>query len=89
MRVSSSGFALQLPSPGDAARLGDAILEHLRQNRGISTLTDRSPPDDIYRAFGVSKARYKRVLGQLYRQRAIVIERDRITLAEDTGAGAS
>lgn len=91
-RVRADGkldLALELPTPGDRERLGQAILEHLRQNRGISTLTDRSPPDDIYRTFGVSKARYKRALGKLYRQRAIVIEADRIALAENAGAGAT
>ena len=73
-------LVLQLPAPLERDKLAAVILDHLRQNRGVSTLTDRSPPDDIYRAFGVSKANYKRALGQLYRQRAIVIEKDRITL---------
>ncbi len=87
-RVRTDGkldLALQLPAPGDRQRLGEAILEHLRQNRGISTLTDSSPPDDIYRTFGVSKASYKRALGQLYRQRSIVIGDDRIELAPAAG----
>ena len=82
-------LALQLASHGDRRRLGEAILEHLRQNRGFSTLTDHSPPDDIYRTFGVSKARYKRALGELYRQRAIVIERDRIVLVAEIGIDAT
>ena len=82
-------LALQLSSPAERDRLGAAILEHLRQNRGVSTLTDRSPPDDIYRSFGVSKASYKRALGRLYRQRAIVIERDRISLADEAGADST
>lgn len=88
-RVRSDGkldLALQLPTRDAREHLGEAILEHLRQNRGVSMLTDRSPPDDIYRAFGVSKASYKRALGRLYRQRSIVIERDRIALAADDGA---
>ncbi len=87
-RVRSDGkldLALQLSAQGDRERLGEAILEHLRQNRGISTLTDRSPPDDIYRAFGVSKANYKRALGRLYRQRSIVIGDDRIELTPTAG----
>ncbi len=91
-QVRSDGkldLALQLPSQGDRERLGEAILEYLRRNRGISTLTDRSPPDDIYRTFGVSKANYKRALGHLYRQRSIVIERNRIVLAGEAGADAT
>ncbi len=82
-------LALQLPTPRDDARLGDAILEHLRQNRGVSTLTDHSPPDDIYRTFGVSKASYKKALGRLYRQRSILIGDDRIELAPAAGIDES
>ncbi len=82
-RVRADGkidLALQLPAHLERDQLTAAIVEHLRQNQGVSTLTDRSPPDDIYRAFGVSKANYKKALGQLYRQRTIRIEDDRITL---------
>ena len=73
-------LVLQLPSKQARDRLGEAIIDHLRRNQGISTLTDSSPPDDIYRAFGVSKANYKKALGRLYKQRAIAIEKHRITL---------
>lgn len=73
-------LVLQLPSPLERDRLGEAIIAHLRQNQGVSTLTDRSPPDDIYQAFGVSKANYKKALGRLYKQREILIEKHRITL---------
>jgi predicted RNA-binding protein (virulence factor B family) len=82
-RVRQDGkidLVLQLPSRYERDRLGEAILEHLRQNQGSSTLTDKSPPDDIYQAFGVSKANYKKALGRLYRQREIAIEKHRITL---------
>lgn len=72
---------LQLPSELTRDKLGDTILDHLRQHDGVSTLTDKSPPADIYQAFGVSKASYKKALGQLYKQRRIVIEKHRITLA--------
>jgi predicted RNA-binding protein (virulence factor B family) len=71
---------LQLPSELTRDNLSDTIIEHLRQNDGISTFTDKSPPDDIYRAFGVSKASYKKALGQLYKQRRITIEKHQITL---------
>lgn len=73
-------LVLQLPSRLERDRLNEAILEHLRQNQGVSALTDKSPPDDIYQAFGVSKANYKKALGRLYKQREILIEKHRITL---------
>ena len=71
---------LQLPSHLERDRLAAAIVDHLRDNQGTSTLTDKSPPDEIYRAFGVSKASYKRALGQLYKSRTIAIDKHRITL---------
>lgn len=71
---------LQLPSQMTRDSLGEAILEHLRQQDGISELTDKSPPDDIYATFGVSKSSYKKALGQLYKKRLILIEKNRISL---------
>jgi predicted RNA-binding protein (virulence factor B family) len=73
-------LSLQLPSQLERDRLGEAIIEHLRQNEGVSTLTDKSPPDEIYRVFGVSKANYKKALGRLYKQQRILIEKQQITL---------
>jgi predicted RNA-binding protein (virulence factor B family) len=73
-------LSLQLPSQLERDRLGEAIIEHLRQNEGVSTLTDKSPPDEIYRVFGVSKANYKKALGRLYKERRIRIEDRQITL---------
>lgn len=71
---------LSLPSHLERDQLSAEIVRHLRENQGQSTLTDKSPPDAIYRAFGVSKASYKKALGRLYRERAIKIEKHRITL---------
>ncbi len=71
---------LQLPSQLTRDTLSDAIVEHLRQQQGVSTLTDKSTPDDIYATFGVSKSSYKKALGQLYKNRQILIEKHRITL---------
>jgi len=71
---------LQLPSHLTRDSLTEAIVDHLRQHDGASTLTDKSPPDDIYASFGVSKASYKKALGQLYKNRQILIEKHRITL---------
>jgi hypothetical protein len=71
---------LQLPSHLERDQLGEAIIEHLRQNGGVSDLTDRSPPDSIYQAFGVSKASYKKALARLYRQRRINIDKHQVTL---------
>jgi predicted RNA-binding protein (virulence factor B family) len=65
--------------------LAESILRYLSDNNGISTLTDKSPPDDIYSTYGVSKAAYKRALGTLYKSRQIKIEKHQITLVELRG----
>ena len=73
-------LSLQLAPHLDRGSLADSILEYLRNNNGISQLTDKSPPDDIYAAFGVSKASYKKALGKLYKNRIIMIEKHQVTL---------
>ena len=60
--------------------LGDRILAFLKTNKGSSTLTDYSPPDAIYKQYGVSKGNYKKALGSLYKQRLIKMDKDKITL---------
>lgn len=82
-RMRSDGridLVLTQPSAQQQDLLGDAIIEHLRQHDGVSRLTDKSPPDDIYRTFGVSKANYKKALGKLYKRQRILIEKHQITL---------
>ena len=71
---------LQLPSHLERDELSDAIVAHLQKNDGVSALTDKSPPDEIYQVFGVSKGSYKKALGQLYKLRRITIEKHQITL---------
>ena len=60
--------------------LADRIVEHLKASGGTSDLTDYSPPQAIYKAFGVSKGKYKKALGKLYKQRKITVGKDKITL---------
>lgn len=61
--------------------LADAIIDDLQAHGGLSTLTDKSPPDEIYKRFKVSKAAYKKALGSLYKQRKIVIDKQAVRLA--------
>ncbi len=82
-RMRSDGridLMLSKPSPQQRDQLGDAIIEHLRSHDGVSKLTDKSPPDDIYQTYGVSKANYKKALGRLYKLRRILIEKHQVKL---------
>lgn len=60
--------------------LADRILLFLETNQGVSTLTDYSPPKEIYQQFAVSKGNYKKALGYLYKKRKISLAKDKITL---------
>jgi len=60
--------------------LTDRILIFLKASGGTSSLTDYSPPDAIYKQYGVSKGNYKKALGALYKQRLISVSKDEIKL---------
>ncbi len=73
-------LGLQVSAEKTRDELSDRIIEFLSQQGGTSTLTDKSPPNDIYNQFSVSKGSYKKALGQLFRQKLILIEKSKITL---------
>ncbi|MDP2716080.1 S1 RNA-binding domain-containing protein [Rheinheimera sp.] len=56
-----------------ALELTEQVLKKLQQNGGKLALTDKSSPELIYAAFGVSKKAYKQALGTLYKDKKIVI----------------
>ena len=60
--------------------LNTTILEFLKENGGASALTDKSPPEDIFKQFGVSKGSYKKALGALYKLKKIKISKDKVEL---------
>ena len=66
---------LQLQSIGQkAARdFSEVLLEHLKNNGGQTTLGDKSPAEEIYAVFGVSKKVFKKAIGDLYKRRLITI----------------
>lgn len=73
-------LCLQLPGKDARDDLSSKILDHLKNNDGVSTLTDKSSPEDIYENFGVSKKNYKKAIGRLYKKRLIRIEKDKTIL---------
>lgn len=56
------------------------LYDDLKSNKGFIPLTDKSAPDEIYKRFGISKKAFKKAVGDLYRQRKIVIEEKGIKL---------
>jgi len=73
-------LCLQRQNQQSKTDLTDRILAFLEANGGTSNLTDYSPPDAIYKQYGVSKGNYKKALGKLYKQRRISLEKDKISL---------
>ncbi|MDF1555663.1 MAG: S1-like domain-containing RNA-binding protein [Deferrisomatales bacterium] len=63
----------------DVAR---GIIEKMAGRGGRIAVTTKSPPEDIYAMFGVSKKVFKMAIGALYKKRLITIEAGGITLVE-------
>ena len=56
------------------------VLDLLRQKEGFLPVTDKSPPEQIYDLFGMSKKNFKKAIGGLYRTKTIRIEKDGLYL---------
>lgn len=74
---------LMLQKPGfekidDFAR---TLLDYIQEHDGRVALTDKSPAEDIYDTFSVSKKTFKKAVGDLYRKRLVVLQEDAIVLA--------
>lgn len=59
----------------DVAR---TIMQAIIKNGGRIALTDKSPPDEIYALFGISKKAFKKAVGSLYKKRLVTIDADGI-----------
>ena len=75
---------LSTQAPGKTGRnlLEQAIIDDLLAHGGISTLTDKSPADEIFAYHQVSKAAYKRAIGALYKARKITLHGTHIALID-------
>ncbi len=75
---------LILQRPGQEAVLdfSEVLLQHLRRNGGTTPLGDKSPAEEIYSVFGVSKKVFKKAVGDLYKRRLIEIRPDGLKLTE-------
>jgi len=58
----------------------ELIYKTLKENEGFLAVTDKSPPEEIYTQFGISKKAFKKSLGSLYKQHLIEIKPDGIKL---------
>ncbi|WP_294553125.1 S1-like domain-containing RNA-binding protein [uncultured Bacteroides sp.] len=58
------------------------LLDYIKEQGGRINLNDKSPAEDIYDTFGVSKKTFKKGVGDLYKKRLISLHENGITLAE-------
>ena len=73
-------LSLQKKGQKAVVDFSDTLLQHLQTNGGRSPLGDKSPAEEIYAVFGVSKKVFKKAIGDLYKRHLITIEPDGITL---------
>ena len=57
-------------------------LLSILEKKKVLNLHDKSDPDDIREALGMSKKTFKQAIGQLYKKRLIVLGNQQIKLAE-------
>jgi len=58
----------------------DIILDYLEKNGGKAELHDKSTPETIKAALGMSKQTFKKSIGMLYKDRKILLNKDGIEL---------
>ncbi len=75
-------LTLQLASEKTRGTLANQILTYIKEQGGVSDITDKSTPEAIYKEFKVSKKSYKKALGALYKRKLIVIEKESVRLVE-------
>lgn len=67
-------ISLTPPGPARIDPVAQKILDRLAAEGGFMAVGDKSPPEAIYKLFGVSKKVFKQAIGALFRARRIVIE---------------
>lgn len=60
--------------------ISQTILDTIKDNGGMIAVTDKSPPEEIYNLFGVSKKVFKKAIGGLYKKKLIMIDKECIKL---------
>ncbi|WP_100913388.1 S1 RNA-binding domain-containing protein [Pseudoalteromonas spongiae] len=75
---------IRLSKPGVAGsnELSDVIYDKLTQENGVIHLGDKSDPIAIKKAFGCSKANFKRAIGHLFKEGKIDLAATKITLVK-------
>ena len=71
---------LQKPGFEKIDDLSKTLHRYITEHGGWIGLTDKSPAEEIYDTFGVSKKTFKKAVGDLYKKRLILLHEDGIEL---------
>lgn len=71
---------LQLSGAKNVSIFAQHLYEYIVQHDGKIRLTDKSPAEDIYDTFEVSKKTFKKAVGELYKKRLVELEENGIRL---------
>lgn len=73
-------ISIQKRGRGQVTDFSEHLHEYLLRHDGYCPFTDKSPAEDIYAEFKVSKKVFKQAVGDLYKQRLITLAPDGIEL---------
>lgn len=71
---------LRKPGVGGVEDFSQTLLQYITDHDGVISLNDKSPAEEIYEAFGVSKKTFKKAVGDLYKKHLVVLSGDSIRL---------
>lgn len=73
-------LSLQKQGYGNIEPAAASILEMMKQNEGFLAITDKSKPEEITALLKMSKKSFKKAIGNLYKQKLILLEKNGIRL---------
>ena len=73
---------LQKPGQGKVEDFAATLLDYIREQGGHITLHDKSPAEEIYDTFGVSKKTFKKAVGDLYKKHVVLLQENGIELVK-------
>jgi len=76
-------IALSPPGYAKIGTVAEALLQVLARKGGFLPVSDKTPPEEIYALFGISKKVFKQTLGSLYKAGRITLGPDGIRLHGD------
>ena len=76
-------LSLQQPGYQKIDAVARSILKTIKEHGGRIAVTDKTPPEEIYSLFGVSKKTFKKAIGALYKKRLISFDTNGIKLSGD------